>query len=90
MFVTTGGWFAPLGATNVNAFESVAECPPDVTTTSAVPAPVFAPTTPVNAVEPWRTTLVAGTPPTVTVVPVAKLVPSIVMLVPPVGTALRR
>ena len=52
MFVTTGGWFAPLGATNVNALESVAECPPDVTTTSAAPAPVFAPTTAVNTDEP--------------------------------------
>jgi hypothetical protein len=52
MLLTTGGWFAPLGATNVKALGSVAECKPDVTTTSAGPAPDFAPTTAVNTEEP--------------------------------------
>ena len=41
----------PVGATNVNALESVAECPFDVTMTSAGPAAAFAPTTAVKTVE---------------------------------------
>ena len=52
MFVTTGGWFAPLGATNVKALVSVAVCPPDVTTTSAAPAAALAPTTAITTRRP--------------------------------------
>jgi hypothetical protein len=50
MLTITGGRFAPVGATKPNPFASVAVRPPEVTTTSPVPAgpaPVIA----VNAVE---------------------------------------
>jgi hypothetical protein len=84
MLVTTGGWLLPLGATNVNALERVAVRPPDVTTTSAAPALVLAPSTAVNTVGLWSATLVATTPPMMTVASDEKFAPLIVRFVPPV------
>jgi hypothetical protein len=75
---------APLGATNVNALASVTDCLPDVTTTSPTPGLETAPTTAVKTEELCSATLVAATPPTVTVTPLSKFAPLIEMFVPPV------
>jgi hypothetical protein len=84
MLVTMGGAFWPPGATNVNAFESIAVLPPAVTTTSPAPAVERAPTTAVIVVDPCTTTFVAGTPPMVTVASAVNSVPIRVTGVPPV------
>jgi hypothetical protein len=74
----------PLGATNVNALASVTERPPDVTTTSPAPGLDAEPTTAVKTEELCTATLLAATPPTVTVASFAKFAPLTEMFVPPV------
>ena len=74
--------YQPVGTTYVNAFVAVA-LPPGVVT-----ATLFAPTVPagvtaVTLVDETTTTLVAATPPTVTLVAPVKFVPVIVIAVPP-------
>src|SRR5580765_6626671 len=84
MLPTTGGAFVPPGATNVNAFGSVAVLPPLATTTSPAPAAPCAADTAVIIVVPWTTIPVAATPPIVTVASLPNSVPAIVTGVPPV------
>jgi len=74
--------YQPVGTTYVNALAKLA-LPPGVVT-----ATLFAPTVPagvtaVTLVDETTTTLVAATPPTVTLVAPVKLVPVIVIAVPP-------
>ena len=88
-FVTTAAsgacsstMYHPVGTTYVNALAKLA-VPPGVVT-----ATLFAPTVPagvtaVMLVDETTTTLVAATPPTVTLVAPVKLVPVIVIAVPP-------
>jgi hypothetical protein len=69
-------------ALKVNKLFAAFDCPPEVTTTLAVPA-VLAGVVHVIDVGDTTTTLVHAAPPTVTVAPLAKLVPVIVIAVPP-------
>ena len=78
-----GGRFVPLGAMNVNPAASDAVLPPDVTTTSALPArPAATVTSSVVAL--CTVTLLAITPPTMTVASDAKPEPLMVTSVSPV------
>ena len=70
------------GAIYVNAFVAVA-VPPDVVTATLCAPTVPAGVTAVTLVDETTTTLVAATPPTVTLVAPVKLVPVIVIAVPP-------
>jgi hypothetical protein len=79
-----GARFAPLGATKVKPFDNVLVLPPVVTVTSAAPAVARTPVTAVIDVVPDTTTPVAGTPPIETVASLAKPVPLMVTLFPPV------
>jgi len=79
----TGARFDPLGATNVNPFVRLDVLPPEVTATSAAPGVVRAPVNAVSEVALATTTLVAATPPIVTVASPAKPLPLIVTLLPP-------
>ena len=88
-FVTTAGstycsstMYHPVGTTYVNALAKLA------VPLGVVTATLFAPTVPagvtaVTLVDETTTTLVAATPPTVTLVAPVKLVPVIVIAVPP-------
>ena len=80
----TGARFDPLGATNVNPFARLDVLPPEVTVTSAAPGVVRAPVTAVIDVAPDTMTLVAGTPPIITVASPAKPLPLTVTALPPV------
>ena len=71
-----------VGVTYINALGKVAVPPAVVTTTSFAPA-APAGVTAVIDVSLTTTTLVAGLPPTVTLLAPVKLVPVIVMAVPP-------
>jgi len=82
--VMAGGRFAPLGATNVNPPDSVEVLPPDVTDTSAAPGVGLAAVVAVTVLVPETTTLVADTPPMVTVVSLPNPAPVIVTVLPPV------
>src|SRR5262245_20044242 len=78
-----GGVFcSSVGVTYVKERGSVAVRPRDATTTSTVPA-TLCPMIAVILVAESTVTLVAGTAPTLTVVPSVKLVPTIVISVPP-------
>ncbi len=88
-FVTTAAFgacsstvYQPVGATYVNAFVAVAVPLGVVTATFFAPI-VPAGVTAVTLVEETTTTLVAATAPTVTLVAPVKLVPVIVIAVPP-------
>ena len=74
--------YQPVGTTYVNAFVAVA-VPPDVVTTTLFAPTVPAGVTAVTLVDETTTTLVAATPPTVTLVAPVKLAPVIVIGVTP-------
>src|SRR5205085_2574406 len=80
----TGARFDPLGATNVKPLVRLDVLPPDVTATSAAPGVARAGIEAVSDVAPDTTTLVAATPPIVTVASAPKPLPLMVTAFPPV------
>ena len=73
-----------VGATKVKRPVSVAVRPPDVTATSIVPADGLAAVTAMRVVELWMVTELGARPTRVTAASLAKPVPVIVTVVPPV------